>query len=332
VLLALQAGAHGFVCKDVETPAIFSAIKDVLRGELHLPSNETFDVLRQSASSLALSAQERRQNFYQVLVSLVPLIGLIAAFISYMWREYWGQIGVRVTDLGVDATARVPEFFVLGLVLLGIFGPVILTETWLNLIKESQTGQKIQDVLQRLRRARILGLSIGRLAFGSLTIRIYLIITVISSMAIIEWIGGQIIVILIGEMIAALLLIHAMKLDHVLPSFLIIYRPLVRQAVLMIGTLLTVLLFTLSVEVFVYGPDLRADGMHGYLAPRVLDLSARPAMIYDLDEKHEPLGALYLGGNADLYVLYDPCEKVVRFIPVGSARVELIEKVQCPPG
>lgn len=332
VLLALQAGARGFVCKDIETPAIFLAIKDVLRGELHLPKNETFDVLRQSASSLSVSAQERRQNFYQALISLVPLIGVIAAFISYMWREYWGQIGVRVTDLGVDATARVPEFFVLGLVLLGIFGPIILTETWLNLIKELKTGQKIHEGLQILRRARIFGLSIGRLVFGSLIVRIYYVIAIVSFMAIIEFVGGKIIVISIGEMIAALLLIHAMKLDHILPSFLIISRPMVRQAVLTIGTLLTVLLFTLSVEVFIYGPDLRADGMHGYLAPRVLDLSARPAMIYDLNEKHEPLGALYLGGNADLYVLYDPCEKVVRFIPVGSARVELIEKVQCPLG
>ncbi len=85
----------------------------------------------------------------------------------------------------------------------------------------------------------------------------------------------------------------------------------------------------LSAEVFFRGPDLRTDGLHGFLAPRLLDLSARPAMFYDLDEKHKPLGALYLGGNADLYVLYDPCKKTVRFIPVGSSRVELIDEVQC---
>lgn len=332
VLLALQAGACGFVCKDVETPTIFSAIKDVLRGELYLPSNETLDVLRQSASSLSVSAQERRQNFYQVLVSFIPLIGLIAAFISYMWREYWGQIGVRVTDLGVDATARAPEFFVLGLVLLGIFGPIILTETWLNLIKELKTGQKIHEALKRLRRTRILGLSIGRLVFGSLTIRIYFVIAVVSFTTMIHLMGGKLIIIMIGEIIAALLLIYAMKLDDKLPSFLTIARPIFRPAILTISTLLTVLVFALSVEIFILGPDLRADGMHGYLAPKVLDMSARPAMIYDLNEKHEPLGALYLGGNADLYVLYDPCEKVVRFIPVGSARVELIDKVQCPSG
>lgn len=52
-------------------------------------------------------------------------------------------------------------------------------------------------------------------------------------------------------------------------------------------------------------------------------------MIYDLDEKNEPLEALYLGGNADLYVLYDPCKEIIRFIPVGSSRVEHIDQVTC---
>jgi hypothetical protein len=53
-------------------------------------------------------------------------------------------------------------------------------------------------------------------------------------------------------------------------------------------------------------------------------------MIFDLDEKNEPLGALYLGGNADLYVLYDPCVETVRFVPVGSSRVMFIDEVTCP--
>ena len=82
-------------------------------------------------------------------------------------------------------------------------------------------------------------------------------------------------------------------------------------------------------EVFVRGPDLRTDGVHGILVTKVLDVSARPVMLYDLDEKQEPLGALYLGGNADLYVLYDPCAETVRLVPVGSSRVEVIDQVNC---
>jgi hypothetical protein len=65
------------------------------------------------------------------------------------------------------------------------------------------------------------------------------------------------------------------------------------------------------------------------LAPRVLGFRAKPVMVYDLEEKEEPLGALYLGGNADLYVLYEPCAEIVRSVPVGSSRVELIERVTC---
>jgi hypothetical protein len=56
---------------------------------------------------------------------------------------------------------------------------------------------------------------------------------------------------------------------------------------------------------------------------------ARPEVLYDLDEKREPLGPLVLGGNADLYVLYNPCVETVRFMQVGSSRVELIDRVDC---
>ena len=37
-----------------------------------------------------------------------------------------------------------------------------------------------------------------------------------------------------------------------------------------------------------------------------------------------------IGGNADLYVLYDPCAETVRMMPVGSSRVELVDQVTCP--
>ena len=62
----------------------------------------------------------------------------------------------------------------------------------------------------------------------------------------------------------------------------------------------------------------------------MLGFTAKPIMLYDLEEKYEPLGALYLGGNADLYVLYDPCTEVVRLIPVSLSRVVHIDEVTCP--
>ena len=96
------------------------------------------------------------------------------------------------------------------------------------------------------------------------------------------------------------------------------------------GVCLLIFLLVLGAEILVLVPDLRTDGLHGFQSPTVLDLSARPVMVFDLDEKHEPLGVLYLGGNADLNVLYDPCVETVRFIPVGSSRVEHIKQVQYP--
>ena len=96
-----------------------------------------------------------------------------------------------------------------------------------------------------------------------------------------------------------------------------------------LGIVLIVFMLALSAEVHTIGPVLRPDGVHGILAPKVLGFSARPIMLYDLEEKHEPLGALYIGGNADLYVLYDPCEEMVRLVPVGASRVEVIDQVDC---
>jgi hypothetical protein len=121
-----------------------------------------------------------------------------------------------------------------------------------------------------------------------------------------------------------------MRSSDVLPNWLSLASDKIRETLVIIGCLILTLLLLLVLEVK-QGPDLRTDGVHGFLAPTVLGLSARPAIIYDLDEKREPLSALYIGGNADLYVLYDPCDKVVRLIPVGSSRVRMIDEVQCAP-
>ena len=120
-------------------------------------------------------------------------------------------------------------------------------------------------------------------------------------------------------------------LDDQLPDVLRIPRERTGQVLAILAVFLFIFISLLSAEIFILGPDLRPDGMHGILAPTILDLSARPVVLYDLDGKNEPLGALYLGGNADLYVLYDPCKETVRFVPVGSSRVEHVKRVSCPP-
>ena len=54
---------------------------------------------------------------------------------------------------------------------------------------------------------------------------------------------------------------------------------------------------------------------------------------YDVDNGGPPRAVLYLGGNADLYVLVDPCnDDEVEFVSVGSQRLVVIEEITCAAG
>jgi hypothetical protein len=104
-----------------------------------------------------------------------------------------------------------------------------------------------------------------------------------------------------------------------------------RRVVVFLAVVIIAFLLILGAEVWITGPDLRTDGLHGFLSPDVLGFGARPVTLYELNGNLEPQGALYLGGNADLYVFYDPCVETVRLVPVGSSRVEMVDFVTCPP-
>lgn len=136
-------------------------------------------------------------------------------------------------------------------------------------------------------------------------------------------------VLFVGPAAGIILIANVLDLDDELPGILHLPHLDTWRVLGLFGLVLIVFLLALGAEVLIIGLDLRADGLHGILAPRVLGFRARPVMLYDLDEKHEPLGALYLGGNADLYVLHDPCAETVRLVPVGSSRVGLIDRVDC---
>lgn len=324
VIMAAQAGALGFISKDVHPKEVFTAAKTVLRGDHYLPLEETFDVLQQAAPELIVSVKEKRAQFVQALLAAIPLVGITAAFTEYLWREYWGQIGVRVVDLGVDASSRVAEFLIALLVLLGVFGPVLFINTWRGAIinwinQHPRHGNTFANGKNKGRVLFLLESWIGWFIAAAvvLTVTIPLQVT-----------GGKILTVFLGAVIGVVLLANFVAMDDVLPVFLKLPKDKIKQTNIILGGLILLLMFVLSAEVFLRGPDLRPDGLHGIIAPRVLDLSARPVMIHDLNEKLKPLGALYLGGNADLYVLYDPFKKTVRFVPVGSSRVEFVDKLQ----
>ena len=66
VILAMQAGALGYVTRDAELEEFIEAIQQVHQGKHWLPLDATNDVLQDAAPELAVSAKERRDRLGNV--------------------------------------------------------------------------------------------------------------------------------------------------------------------------------------------------------------------------------------------------------------------------
>ena len=332
IILALHAGALGFITRDTDPVDISAALQAVHQGDRWLPLEETYEVLQEAAPELEVSEKQTRDRLTQLILGIIPLTGFIAAITAFLWREYWGSVGVRVVDLGVDPTTRLTDVLVFFLRMLGIFGPLLLVETWRGEIAAWISHRSgLTKIYNRAYNFHLGKLSIGKFLFSHWVGWFGLALIVLSIAFLLNQFVELILIMVVGPMIGVVLLANFLGLDDNLPVFLKLPRERNGLILVIMGVLILLFLGVLGGEVFVRGPDLRTDGVHGILVTKVLDVSARPVMLYDLDEKQEPLGALYLGGNADLYVLYDPCEEAVRLVPVGSSRVEVIDQVICPP-
>jgi DNA-binding NarL/FixJ family response regulator len=330
IMLAAEAGALGYVCRDAAPSEIEAAIEQVHHGEPWLPLNQTYEVLQDGAGELASSSEERRNRLTQVVLGLIPLTGLVAAITAYLWREYWGHIGVRVVDIGVDPTTRMIDVLVVLLVVIGTFGPLLFVRSWVAAIGAWMEGEpRLAGAAANARGFHLVGVQVGRLLFNQWVARLLVALLVLSFMLLLNRFMPLIVVLFFGPAVGVVLLANLLDLDDELPEALHLPHLEPGRVLGFLGVVIIVFLLALGTEVWIVGPDLRTDGLHGVLAPEVLGFRARPVMLYDLDEVQEPLGALYLGGNADLYVLYDPCVETVRFVPVGSSRVELIDQVTC---
>ena len=60
VILAIRAGALGFITRDTSLEEISEAIQQVNQGEHWLPLEDTYNVLGEAAGELSVTAQERR--------------------------------------------------------------------------------------------------------------------------------------------------------------------------------------------------------------------------------------------------------------------------------
>jgi DNA-binding response OmpR family regulator len=101
VILAIRAGALGFITRDTNLEEALEAFHQVNQGQHWLPLEDTYEVLSEAAGELTVTEQDRRSRLTQVVLGIIPLTGMIAAITAYLWRHYWGQIGVRVVDLRI---------------------------------------------------------------------------------------------------------------------------------------------------------------------------------------------------------------------------------------
>jgi CheY-like chemotaxis protein len=327
IILAIHAGALGFITRDAEFDRFAEAIQAVHRGQHWLPLEETYEVLGDAAVELSVTAEELRARLGQVILGLIPLTGMIAALTAYLWRQYWGQIGVRVVDLGIDPTTRMIDVVLVILLIIGEFGPLLFVRDWIEAIRNwiENNHPALTGWVVKVRQRRL-----GRLVFNLWVARLLMAIVLLFFLVLINQTFPLIMAIFIGPAVGVILLANLLDLDQELPKALRFPHLGTRRVVIFFTIVIILFLMVVGTEVMTTGPDLRTDGLHGILAPEVLGLRARPIILHDLDGNLEPLGALYLGGNADLYVLYDPCAETVRLVPVGSSRVEMVDEVICP--
>jgi len=315
VALSVRAGAAGFVDVDAHPDEFAAALKAVMEGGTWFPDDEIRDVLADVAGDLDTTSAERRSRMTGILIGLIPVTGAIAALMAYLWRKYLGQIGVRPVDLAVDPASRVVDAIVALSTVLGVFGPLLFVGSWLDLLRGSRADRgPIAWLLEKPRTAHLLA-SICVLAITGF-------------MAI----GPDLLLVLvIGPAVAVAVIARVADTSDELPRFLRIEK--VRPMRMLVGAGVALVLFmaVLGGETLLVGPNLGPGGAGGYIVPRVLGFKAQPMLAYDVESGGEPREVLYLGGNADLYVLVDPCnDDEVDFVSVGSRRLVAIDEITCP--
>ena len=314
IALAVRAGAVGFIGVDTEADEAADALREIADGGTWMPEALARTALAQAADDLDVTADERRSRLNSGLIALIPIIGVLTAALSFLWRQYLSTIGVRPVDIAIDPASRVIDALITLSVLLGLFGPLVFIRTWLELLRRSAANRgPIGWLLER-----------RALAW---TVTAALLLTAIALL-----LAGTkvLIVVIVGPFVAVAMVARALDLDEVLPAALRIKASPART--LLGGAVVLVLcLAALTVEVTAVGPQFGTKGAEGVIAPTVLGFGTQPMRWIDVDADGKEQDVLYLGGNADLYVLIDPCnDDETLFVSVGATRLVVIDEVSCP--
>ena len=232
------AGAAGFIDVDAEPEEAANALRAVAGGGTWVPEDLARTALTQAADDLDVTADERRSRLNSGLIALIPIVGVLTAALSFLWRQYLGAIGVRPVDIAIDPASRVVDALIALSVILGVFGPLVFIRTWLDLLRRSPVNRgPIGWFLRRRALAWIVTAA--------------LLLTVIALL-----LAGTkvLIVVIIGPFVAVAMIARALDLDEVLPAVLRIKASAART--LLGGVAVLVLcLAALTVEVVAVGPQ-----------------------------------------------------------------------------
>jgi len=314
VARAVRAGAAGFVDVDAEPDEFTAALTAVAKGGTWFPDEEVRSVLSGVADDLDTTSAERRSRMTGILIGLIPVAGVVAALLTFLWRKYLGQIGVRPVDLAVDPASRVIDAVIFLLTVLGVFGPLLFVGTWLDMLRGSRAERGLIAWLLAKPKTAYFVVSVG-----------VLFVTVLMAIG-----PDLVLVMVVGPTVAIAIIARAADYTDELPRFLRLEK--IRPTRMLVGAVAALVLFMglLAAEGMIIGPDLSTRGEGGWIAPRVLGFNAQPMRAFDVDKDGEPRETLYLGGNADLYVLVDPCnDDTVELVSVGSTRLVVIDEVTC---
>ena len=217
VMMAIRAGALGFIARDASQAEKQEAIQQVHQGEHWLPLEDTYSVLGEAAAELSVTAEERRGRLMQVVLGLIPLTGLIAGITAIMWRNYWGQIGVRVVDLGVDPTTRMIDILGLFLRIIGIFGPILFVRSWVETLGKwvEKKSPSTAAWVARARRHRL-----GRLVFNQWVARGLMALLIVTFLILLTRYFPLITGLILGPVVGLILIANLLDLDQELPDAL----------------------------------------------------------------------------------------------------------------
>ncbi len=314
VARSLAAGAVGFIDVDAEHSEIVTAIRTVNDGGDWLPARETKEILRGVAGDLDTTVAERRSKLVTIALGLIPVAGALAALLSLMWRKYLGHIGVRPVDLGIDPTTRAVDAIAAVMLVVGFFGPLLYVKGWMDsAVPYLREYPKLLGLLQRRR--------ISRPLISVVVLAITFTLSIVSDIVLVVFIGPAVIVSLLAYSIGA---------SADLPALFRISLSHPRHAAIAGAVITLTVLSFLSAEVVLRGPTFTPTGPEGTIAPTFLGFGAQPVRVLTVDGSLPTTELLYLGGNADLYVLVDPCEDdTVFMVSVGSSRIQVIDEVTC---